>query len=500
MKNLEITNNVVANNGGGYGTIRIGTPDLAGADTNQHNEGVRIADNRIVQNAGTNLAGAIGLFGGSDGYQVSGNDICGNFTLEYGAGVSVYGNSPGGKIDHNRILFNNSNDEGAGIMIAGALQADPNVLSPGTGSVKIEANTIQGNLANDDGGGIRFLMAGNEPMEVTNNTIVNNVSTHEGAGISLNDATNVRIVNNTIMKNTTTATAVTSDGTPAPAGISSSLNSDQLQRTLPAGSPAFSNPVVFNNILWDNRAGTRAGTSVTGVGLGGAGDIDNWDLGVAEGVGTLSPTSSVVQQENAGAHPYTPDASNKTSDPGVVSAYDSSVAFATWRQNAAFVDATLVANEVPIGNAGDYHLASCASPACNSGVTAKGSVTAPTTDIDDEVRPEPNGTAVDMGSDEFGSAKSGTVTPPPPPVTKDFYFSTSGASGQPIPALAADVLHYDGSFSRHKAQLTELGLPLFSQTFLTPTNIDGLSMVDANHFYVSFANDTRISLRDGTTT
>ncbi len=33
-------------------------------------------------------------------------------------------------------------------------------LSPGTGPVDIYANQIQANLANDDGGGIRFLMAG----------------------------------------------------------------------------------------------------------------------------------------------------------------------------------------------------------------------------------------------------------------------------------------------------------------------------------------------------
>ena len=42
-RNLQITNNVVQNNGGGYGTIRIGTPDLPAPDTNQHNENVRIA-------------------------------------------------------------------------------------------------------------------------------------------------------------------------------------------------------------------------------------------------------------------------------------------------------------------------------------------------------------------------------------------------------------------------------------------------------------------------
>ena len=82
------------NNGGGYGTIRIGTPDLPAPDTDQHNEDVRIANNRIIANAGTNLAGGIGLFAGSDGYEVARNDICGNFSLEYGGGISVYGLQP----------------------------------------------------------------------------------------------------------------------------------------------------------------------------------------------------------------------------------------------------------------------------------------------------------------------------------------------------------------------------------------------------------------------
>ena len=256
VRYLQITNNVVQNNGGGYGTVRIGTPDLTGQDTNQHNENVRIANNRVIANGGTNLAGGIGIFAGADNYEVANNDICGNFTLEYGGGLSQYGYSPNGKIHHNRIYLNMSNDEGGGIMIAGQLPATPSALSPGTGPVDIYNNLIQGNLANDDGGGLRFLMAGNFRFNVYNNMIVNNVSTHEGGGIGINDAPNVRVFNNTIMKNITTATAVTSDGTPAPAGLSSSANSVQLQATLPAGSPAYSNPLVFNNIFWDNRAGT----------------------------------------------------------------------------------------------------------------------------------------------------------------------------------------------------------------------------------------------------
>ena len=153
--------------------------------------------------------------------------------------------------------------------------------------MNIYNNLIQANLANDDGGGVRFLMAGNYPMSVFNNFIVNNVSTHEGGGIGINDAPNVRVYNNTIMKNITTATAVTSNGSPAPAGLSTSMNSVLLQATLPGGASSFSDPLLFNNIFWDNRAGSSSGGAV--IGLGAAGDlapIEYWDLGVADGTGS----------------------------------------------------------------------------------------------------------------------------------------------------------------------------------------------------------------------
>ncbi|MFM8321596.1 MAG: SdrD B-like domain-containing protein, partial [Chloroflexota bacterium] len=227
---LRITNNVLRSNGGAYGgAIRLGTPHLPQPLSDSQNDYVTIRHNRIIANGGTNLAGAIGIFSGAEGYQVDHNDICGNFSAEYGGGISHYGFSPNGQIHHNRIYLNRSYDEGGGILIAGELPANPAVLSPGSGPVDIFANLLQGNLANDDGGGIRFLMAGNFPMNVYNNIIVHNVSTHEGGGISLNDAPDVRVYNNSIMKNITTATAMTSDGQPAPAGLSSSQNSALLQ-------------------------------------------------------------------------------------------------------------------------------------------------------------------------------------------------------------------------------------------------------------------------------
>ena len=485
---LQVTNNVVENNGGGYGTIRIGTPDLPAPDTDQDNDGVRIANNRIVQNAGTNLAGALGIFAGSNGYEVSGNDICGNFSLEYGGGVSVYGLSPDGSIHHNRITLNNSNDEGAGIMIAGQISPNPDDLSPGTGPVSIHHNRIQGNLANDDGGGIRFLQAGNFPMDVSNNVIAGNVSTHEGAGISLNDAPDVRIVNNTIMDNITTATAVTSTGIPAPVGVSSSQNSVQLQATLGTGAPTFSRPTLFNNVFWNNRAGSRSNGTVLGIGLpGDATAIDYWDVGLGDGPGDIAVANSVIQQTQ-GTHTFDDQGGNVQSDPKVKSAWVPSVMFATWRQNPAFVDSTLVAPgpEVPADLMGDYHLSGCPdSSACDIGALSRASVTAPTTDIDDQQRTAP----LDAGADEIVQAPP----PPPPPATNAFLFSTIGNAtvpGVPAPADDSDAYRWDGTAYSRVVDATNYGVP-------ASANVDGFAHVDDTHFYVSFAGDTTVAVTGG---
>ena len=63
---LQITNNILQSNGGAYGgAIRLGTPNLPGAFNDSQNDFIRIANNRILANGGTNLAGAIGIFSGT---------------------------------------------------------------------------------------------------------------------------------------------------------------------------------------------------------------------------------------------------------------------------------------------------------------------------------------------------------------------------------------------------------------------------------------------------
>ena len=223
-------------------------------------------------------------------------------------------------------------------MIAGELPADTDgARRPARGPVDIYDNLIQANLANDDGGGLRFLMAGNFPMNVYNNMIVNNVSTHEGGGIALDDAPNVRVVNNTIMKNITTATAVTSNGLPAPAGLSTVDNSDPLQATLPGGAPTFSNPLLFNNIFWDNRAGTRGGGTVTGHRRRRRRQPDQ-PLGPRRRrrrAASLSPTNSILQTDALGTDRVEPDEQLGADPQRRRRRTTSSVTFAAWRTNPA---------------------------------------------------------------------------------------------------------------------------------------------------------------------
>jgi hypothetical protein len=433
VRNLQVTDNVIVGNGGSYGGgVRVGTPYVG----DNRNYGAVISRNQIRDNGGTNLAGGIGLFAGSRGYQVTGNALCGNFSAEYGGAVSAFGYSPpnGGTVDriaNNRIWFNGSYDEGAGVMIAGELPANPLGLSEGSGPVNINSNVITANLANDDGGGIRLLQVSGthitlnnpEPINITNNTIANNVSAHEGGGIALDDAAFVNVVNNTIAKNITTATAITSDGTPAPAGLSTAANSDALQarlnstgfpatRTQTLRSTMFSKPTLLNDVFWDNRAGSFAGGTVYGIGGtlpdGSDNPVNNWDMGVVDFAADLTPTHSVVQTPEGTSN----DATNSSADPLFASPYDIQLNVLSLRAFPAFRQAIVVTELLPLNLLGDYHLQASGSSARGLGAASTTvswgtgtnpwtyTVPAPSPDIDGNARPGAGG-RYDAGSDQI---------------------------------------------------------------------------------------------------
>jgi hypothetical protein len=433
VNGLRLTDNVIRGNGGSYGGgVRVGTPYVG----DNNNDNLVLVHNQIRDNGGTNLAGGIGLFGGSNNYLVDSNAICGNHSAEYGGAVSAFGyNALGGKITHNRIWFNASYDEGGGVMIAGELPADPTQLSEGSGPVTIDANVIQANLANDDGGGVRLLQtsgshisrANPETIAITNNTIANNVSAHEGGGLALDDAAFVNLVNNSVARNITTATAVTSNGQPAPAGLSTGANSDPLQAKLRdttafpgssiLGNTLFSKPTIMNDVFWDNRAGSFNGVES---GITSA-DANSWDMGATDGSGPLSPINSVVQTPLGTLGTDGGSATVRSDNPVFVAPFDVAVNILQLRTYPAFRQAVIVALILPPSLLGNYHLfpptTATPNPAYGRGTGSVRvrwgattqtnawiyTVPAPNRDIDGDNRPSViSGTRrFDAGSDQF---------------------------------------------------------------------------------------------------
>jgi len=293
---LEIGNNVITSNQGPAASgIRVGHPTLltaTGEAESGHNDNVYIHNNLVAQNGGLVEPGAgIGLYTGSDGYRVVENFISGNYAVFDGAGIAHYGLSPGGLIADNDIVFNQGFDQtvggggnAGGILIAGHEAEIGAALtqSPGSGSVTVLRNRIQGNQAGSgDGGGIvlrringQDVLAGGRAtwheIGIFNNLIVNNVAGYRAGGLIMQDALKVRLINNTIANNDSTATAgnalppaiFTTQGatsTAQPAGVvllapstelTTGLTAQQLQLvTAPA-----SNPDVLNNIVLGNRS------------------------------------------------------------------------------------------------------------------------------------------------------------------------------------------------------------------------------------------------------
>ncbi len=169
INNLQITNNVVENNGGIFaGGIGLGQPYAH----QNHNYNVRIANDRLIGNGGLTTSGGVGIFYGSNNYEVANSIVCSNFSVEYGAGISHIGLSPNGNIHDNQIYYNESVDSGAGIAIETELPVGAATLGDGSGAVNIDRNLIQSNFSTlDDGGGIFILDSLDQPVNIRNNMI-----------------------------------------------------------------------------------------------------------------------------------------------------------------------------------------------------------------------------------------------------------------------------------------------------------------------------------------
>ena len=304
------------------------------------NLSVNIHNNNISLNSSTGDelfsgtpagAGGISICTGSDYYKFNYNWVCGNLSSGDGGGVGHLGMSYNGDIEHNSILFNQSLNptipaNGGGLLVMGTPDADPTcgattdtdcVPTPGSvgpsdgagPNLVINANLIMGNAAESgSGGGVRLQNVNGSDVvafptnpgqwwspTISNNIIADNVAGWDGAGISLLDALNVNIINNTVVSNSTTASAgilfttigaplassagqncTTTPTTSCPqaSGLVSVQNSTTLSANLPAtvtcpanhyqtgtGKSAtngtcvkYSYPLLMNNIFWQNSA------------------------------------------------------------------------------------------------------------------------------------------------------------------------------------------------------------------------------------------------------
>ena len=321
-------------------------------------------------------AGGVTICVGADYYKFNYNWVCGNLSTGDGGGLVHLGYIYNGDIEHNSIVFNESTNptvptNGGGLIVMGAppdgltaaglecgnTAADADCtpgLSDGTGpNLVINANLFQGNGAESgSGGGLRLqgvngtdvvnfprLPSRWNNVTVTNNIITNNVAGWDGAGVSLQDALRVDLINNTIASNDTTAssgvlfntlgapiassqgpTCTANCGTasaPQPAGLVSVQNSAVLASTLPATitCPAghgtggtglgnlnnascrhYSVPVLYNNVFWQNRA------FYIGVGALGSGTLNQQNVVALYNAFTSTPASPQPQADATAAN------------------------------------------------------------------------------------------------------------------------------------------------------------------------------------------------------
>jgi IPT/TIG domain-containing protein len=496
---LQISNNVIESSagiqGGGIilGRPYVDNPD-AGNARDLENDFVKIDHNRVLNNGGVRLAGGIALFNGANGFSIEQNVICGNYSAEYGGGISLFGKSSG-SIRGNEILFNYAFDEGGGIMIAGEEPQTISQLSAGTGDVSIERNRIQGNVSNDDGGGIRLLTPVAGRISIVNNMVVNNLATDSGGGLSLDDALDVRIVNNTIAKNVSTATAEDADRTscdPAPnatcphgAGLVSEGHSTALLDAISDEAfdcdavnctSEFTDPVLFNNVLWKNEAFHLDGS----IGLLGGGlPSDGYqDLEV------LDPTAGHFNAAHGICTTLTADcpgsSDNAAVDPKFIQEIATNFQALAFAGDPSFV--TVLLKSTPADPPGDYHLLA-SSPAVDAGALSSGGVNAPADDFDGDARPL--GTAPDAGADErLGSPPPSPPLPlpplPPGPSTIDVTYLSlaNGGTFHGVAYADEDIVSWNGTSAEMVFDGSDVGLGA--------VDLDAFAFIDGNSLLLSF--------------
>jgi len=299
-ENVQVHHNSITSNAAFGDELGSATPAAAGGVTICTGaDNYSFSYNWVCGNLSSGSGGGLAHFGFSYNGDIEHNSFVFNQSFNptlttYGGGVIAEGMAPDGSIN--------------GVECGNLIEVDcPPALSDGIGpNLTINANLFQGNTAESgSGGGLRLQHVNGTEVQrnpgnpnkwyavnVTNNIFTGNVAGWAGGGVALLDAVNVNFVNNTVVSNDTTASAgVLFDTSGAsgsavappgcnpttgvgctnpittshyePAGLETEAHSLLLSPAFtvpvicPPGHPQctqFSNPVLDNNLFWQNRA------------------------------------------------------------------------------------------------------------------------------------------------------------------------------------------------------------------------------------------------------
>ncbi|HML75775.1 MAG TPA: hypothetical protein PKB02_14895 [Anaerohalosphaeraceae bacterium] len=414
-----IRNNKIRSNQGTLGGgITLGEGEQGVAT----NVGIQIRNNQILKNGGITGGGGITIHSDATSYRVIDNLIMGNFTQWSGAGIAHFGLSDDGWIIGNKIVFNEVfyggqiGGDGGGIYVGSRVNPeDPGELDDGAGNVIIANNLIQGNLAGSGfGGGICAMMMNGQDvlgnaaswyqLRIFNNMIVNNVAANAAGGIFMQDVAAGYIINNTIANNESSGTAADtftagnlSASNPQPAGIVSVPHTQNLSDI---SGQIYSDPVLVNNIVWNNHSyywDSALNNGAGGTALNNSDPV--WDLAVIglPVVQYLNPEYCLLTSYTDSTGADYDNGNNLVGNPLFVSGYTNTlVTAAVLDEGGNFI--TVRFNEIDLQ--GDYHI-TAGSPAIDLGIGAYMDVYPHLyQDYDKDWRPL-GGVPVDSGADEL---------------------------------------------------------------------------------------------------
>ena len=297
-KNVNVHNNAITGNSSFGDELNSTTPGSAGGVTFcSGTDYYKFNYNWICGNLSSGDGGGMAHYGFSYNGDIEHNWFLYNQSTNptlptWGGGLILQGAAPDGTLCENSAVDVDCAPE----LTDG--------IGPGT---VVNANLFQGNTAESgSGGGLRLQSVNgtdvqrnpNNPLQwhrvdITNNLIVNNVAGWAGGGVSIQDAVNVHFINNTVASNDTTATAgvlfdtlgapnsnvpppgcnpITNVGCTnpvttsnfEPAGLETHAHTGLFAAVFPTSNQTcfpgtsqcwkFSNPVMDNNLFWQNRA------------------------------------------------------------------------------------------------------------------------------------------------------------------------------------------------------------------------------------------------------